>query len=104
MQDFEAINGREAYDLYREHHPDLIFMDIVMPDMDGYQATALIRQENKKVPIVALTAKVLKDDKAKCLDYGMNDYFSKPVTIQRLRSTLQRYLDNTRNNRTYYDS
>jgi len=104
MHILEAINGREAYDLYREHHPDLIFMDIVMPDMDGYQATALIRQENKEVPIVALTAKVLKDDKAKCLDYGMNDYLSKPVSIHQLRSTLQRYLDNTRNNRTYYDS
>lgn len=90
----KAKDGQEAYTLFRKHNPDLILMDIVMPKVDGYQATAMIRQYNKHVPIVAMTAKALKEDKEDCLAAGMNDYISKPVSIDRLKEVLKKHLVN----------
>ena len=89
---FKANNGKEAYDQYLEHQPDLILMDIVMPVINGYQATAMIRQQDEQVPIIAMTAKALKDDKQNCLSAGLNDYITKPVSLNRLMSILKKYL------------
>lgn len=88
----EARNGDQAYQQYLEHKPDLIFMDIVMPNTDGYQATALIRQHDTQIPIVAMTAKALKDDEQACLQAGMTAYLSKPILLEHLRDTLTQYL------------
>ena len=88
----EARNGDQAYQQYLEHKPDLIFMDIVMPNTDGYQATALIRQHDTQIPIVAMTAKALKDDEQACLQAGMTAYLSKPISLEHLRDTLTQYL------------
>jgi signal transduction histidine kinase/CheY-like chemotaxis protein len=79
-----AKNGKEAFESYRNHKFDLILMDIMMPEMDGLQATWLIRQHEAEigaaaVPIVALTANVVKDDQMKYLQAGMNDFISKPI-------------------------
>ena len=89
---FKANNGKEAYDQYLEHQPDLILMDIVMPVINGYQATAMIRPQDEQVPIIAMTAKALKDDKQNCLSAGLNDYITKPVSLNRLMSILKKYL------------
>lgn len=89
---FKAKNGKEAYHLYRKHKPDLILMDIVMPEVDGFQATAMIRHKDKLVPIIALTAKALEEDQEDCLAAGMNDYITKPVSLERLQGVLNKYL------------
>ncbi|MCB1985274.1 MAG: response regulator [Burkholderiales bacterium] len=92
-----AVNGQEAYQMVRDKHYDLVFMDCQMPVMDGYEATKLIRQltgERGGLSIVALTANALSDDRQKCLDVGMNDFLSKPFSLAQLRATLERWLPN----------
>ncbi|MFW6263020.1 MAG: PAS domain S-box protein [Thermotogota bacterium] len=88
----EAKDGKEAYELYKNQKPDLIFMDIVMPHVDGYQATAMIRHHDEEVPIVALTAKAFQEDREASFKSGMNDYLSKPVTINSIKSVLNKYI------------
>lgn len=88
----EARNGDQAYQQYLKLKPDLIFMDIVMPNTDGYQATALIRQHDSQIPIIAMTAKALKDDEQTCLQAGMSAYLSKPISLEQLKDTLAQYL------------
>ena len=88
----EANNGNQAYQQFLEHKPDLIFMDIVMPYTDGYQATALIRGHDPQIPIIAMTAKALKDDEQACLQAGMTAYLSKPISLEQLKDTLSQYL------------
>jgi CheY-like chemotaxis protein len=71
---------------------DLIFMDIQMPHMNGYEVTRWLRQQGWKGPIVALTAHALVGDREKCLEAGCDDYIAKPVTAAGLREILVRYL------------
>ncbi len=95
MEVLTASNGREALQALN-HHPDtdVILMDIMMPEMDGYEATRQIRAKQKylKLPIIALTAKAMKGDKAKCIEAGANDYLSKPIEPARLISLLRVWL------------
>lgn len=82
---FEAIanNGIEAVALVQKHDYDLILMDMQMPEMDGITATKIIRQDlNKKVPIVALTANAMHEDRQICLEAGMDGFISKPFNIK----------------------
>src|SRR6056297_2499362 len=88
----KAKDGKEAYHLYREHQPDLILMDIRMPHVDGYHATAMIRQHDRQIPIIAMTAKALEEDKEKCLAAGMNEYITKPVSLEQLKEALIKHL------------
>ncbi len=90
----EAWDGEEAIELYTNSNPDLIFMDIQMPKMDGYVATAKIRELETEthVPIVALTAGSLKGDKEICLNAGMDDYISKPIVNKAIEAVLQKWL------------
>lgn len=76
-----VVNGREAVDLLEKEHFDGVLMDCKMPVMDGYQAARLIRKKErfKNLPIIALTAKVMKGDREKALDAGMNDHIPKPT-------------------------
>ena len=87
-------NGKEAVLATQNHKPDLIFMDIQMPEMDGFQATELIRNKYPKeeLTIIALTAHVMKSDRERCLNIGMNDFLSKPITIQKLYETICKWL------------
>ena len=90
-----ANNGREALEkLSSTPHIDLILMDIMMPEMDGYEAISRIRQNEHygKTPIIALTAKAMKNDRQKCLDAGASDYISKPVDIDKLLSLMRVWL------------
>ncbi|PJZ75716.1 PAS domain S-box protein [Leptospira neocaledonica] len=78
----EAQTGREAVDKFREINPDLIFMDIQMPEMNGYEATKAIRvleKDGHRVPIIAVTAGIVSGERERCLEAGMDDYISKPA-------------------------
>ena len=88
-------NGREAIDKLNEVEDiDLVLMDVMMPEMDGYEATALIRQDPrwKKLPIISVTAKAMKDDQERCLAAGSNDYLAKPIDLDRLFSLIRVWL------------
>jgi signal transduction histidine kinase/CheY-like chemotaxis protein len=87
-------NGARALEQIALRKFDLIFMDCQMPIMDGFEATLAIRQmvgEIRDIPIVAMTAHALKEDRQHCLDVGMNDYLSKPVHVDELVAILKKY-------------
>jgi len=90
-----ATNGRRAIEIV-ESTPDLdiVLMDIMMPDMDGYETMREIRKssEFRTLPILALTAKAMKGDREKCLDAGASDYISKPVNTDQLLSLMRVWL------------
>lgn len=90
-----ALNGKIAYDLFLENHYDLIFMDLQMPVMGGFEATQLIRSsdsENSQIPIVALTASTFLSKKRLALKAGMTDFLSKPFTPDQLHELIEKYL------------
>jgi len=90
-----ANNGREAIEKLDEvKNIDLVLMDIMMPEMDGYEAMRAIRQRRElaKMPIIALTAKAMKNDREKCIEAGANDYISKPVDVEQLLSMMRVWL------------
>ena len=90
----EAVNGNEAVKEFTKNKIDIIFMDIQMPELDGYDATMLIRkmETGKRVPIIALTAGILKGEQTKCLEIGMDDYIPKPVVKNSIKKVLHNWL------------
>jgi CheY-like chemotaxis protein len=90
-----AENGKMALDKLEEDGAiDLVLMDVMMPIMDGYEATRAIRQkpEFEQLPIISLTAKAMPEDRAKSLAAGANDYLTKPVDIEKLLSIIHVWL------------
>ncbi|WP_077048181.1 response regulator [Pseudomonas sp. KK4] len=88
-------NGREAIDRLNEVEDiDLVLMDVMMPEMDGFEATIEIRKDPRwrKLPIIAVTAKAMKDDQERCLQAGANDYLAKPIDLDRLFSLIRVWL------------
>lgn len=92
-----ANNGQEALSKLQEADFDAVLMDLQMPVMDGFEATRLIRQDGRwnRLPIIAMTAAVMADDRAACTDAGMNDHVSKPILPQALAHTLLRWIKPT---------
>ena len=91
-------NGLEAINTLKEKSFDLILMDLMMPVMNGYEASSIIRNElNLDIPIVAITADVTSKIQDKCLQAGMNDYISKPYKIEELISITRKHLNNITN-------
>ena len=94
-----AENGREAVDRVAQERYDIVFMDCQMPIMDGFEATARIRERelpSERVPIVAVTANALPEDQRRCLDAGMDGHLSKPFRLEEVRSVLERYVGTAR--------
>ncbi len=91
-------NWREAMQEVKDNPPDLILMDIMLPEKNGFEITSDIREyedstgKAEKVPIVALTANTLDNDKDKCIQAGMNDYLPKPFTPGELYSIVELYI------------
>ena len=83
-----ASDGQEAVEKFRANDYDIILMDIQMPVMDGYQATKIIRQENKEIAIIALTANAMREDLVKSMASGMNAHLNKPVEVEKLYETI----------------
>jgi CheY-like chemotaxis protein len=95
MHVLTATTGKEAVEIV-ENTPELaiVLMDIMMPEMDGYQTMRVIREqpEYRRLPIIALTAKAMKGDREKCLEAGASDYLAKPVNTEQLLSALRMWL------------
>jgi CheY-like chemotaxis protein len=91
-----AKDGLEAIERYPQEPFDLILMDMAMPNMDGYTATRLLKQEHHcSIPIIALTAHAMKGDRDKCIAAGADDYLAKPVSRDELLGTLLRWLSSS---------
>lgn len=91
-----AGNGKEVIESLQARPYDLILMDCHMPEMDGYEATEFIRQSptiaNKEIPIIAMTANVMKEDRDKTVAIGMNDFISKPLEAPKVKAVLVKWL------------
>jgi CheY-like chemotaxis protein len=95
MRVLTATTGREAIELVESTAGiAIVLMDIMMPEMDGYQTIEVIRKDPafRRLPIIALTAKAMKGDREKCLESGASDYLAKPVNTEQLLSSLRMWL------------
>ncbi len=90
----KATNGREAVDLAREHHPDLVLMDMMMPVVSGYEAVQEIKADDdiKDITIVGLSAKAMAADMERASDVGIDGYITKPFRIAQVLSVVEEYL------------
>jgi signal transduction histidine kinase/DNA-binding response OmpR family regulator len=90
----EAENGKIAVELFKNNNPDIIFMDVQMPEMGGYEATKIIRalEEDKRIPIIALTAETIKGERERCIEAGMDDYITKPVIKSTIEKAILKWL------------
>ncbi len=98
-----AENGKEGIELLKKNKEvDLVLMDIMMPEMDGYETTRMIRKmgKYKSLPIIALTAKAMKEDREKCIEAGVSDYITKPVDNNRLLALLRVWIDRQEQGKT----
>ena len=98
-----AENGRLAVEAFMSNREsfDLIYMDIHMPEMDGYDATRKIREDDhewsKNIPIIAMTANAFAEDVQHCKDAGMNDHIAKPIDLKEVIDKTARYIDTKEN-------
>jgi two-component system, sensor histidine kinase and response regulator len=100
-----ASNGLEAVEAMKERQYDLVFMDVQMPEMNGYEATQKIRQLElrlgRRTPIIAMTANAMQGDREKCLEAGMDDYIAKPVTGEQIQTVLSKWVKDNMNKATH---
>ncbi len=91
-------NGREAVESLQHHKYDIVFMDVHMPEMDGFEATRIIREKEKDshghIPIIAITADAMSEDKEQCIKAGMDDYISKPVFQEKIIESIKKVVFN----------
>jgi len=97
-----AETGKEAFEMVQREHFDLVFMDIQMPEMDGYSATRAVRQwemrQGKHVPIIAMTANAMKGDREACLKAGMDGYIAKPIKKEDIAEAIELAMEGLESN------
>ena len=81
---FHTLNGEEAYEVYKSNSPEILVLDVMMPKKDGFTLAKEIRQENKQIPIIFLTAKSQTKDVVEGFEHGGNDYLKKPFSMEEL--------------------
>jgi len=86
-----AVNGAEAVDLTLDNDYDIVFMDMMMPEKDGIQATKDLRKKGYKGPIIAMTANASKEGKNKAIMFGMDGYITKPAKMEEIKKVLIKY-------------
>ena len=91
---YKATNGREAVDLARQHHPDLVLMDMMMPVVSGYEAVTELKADasTRDITIVGLSAKAMATDMERATDVGIDGYITKPFRIAQVLSVVENYL------------
>ena len=89
-----AVDGEEGVEMARSENPELILMDISLPNLDGWEATRQIKASpaTRSIPVIALTAHAMSGDRQKCLEAGCEDYDTKPVDLKRLLTKIQALL------------
>ena len=90
---YHAENGEEAYEIYQTEKPDILVLDVMMPKKDGFTLAKEIRQENKRIPIIFLTAKSQVSDVVEGFNHGGNDYLKKPFSMEELIVRIKALLD-----------
>jgi two-component system, cell cycle response regulator DivK len=90
----EAVTAEDAIALARELEVELVLMDIQLPGMDGFEAVKLLKHNDQTaaIPVVAVTAFAMKDDRQKALDAGFDEYLEKPISVQGLRQTVRKFI------------
>jgi len=90
----ETRNGLEALDLAREHQPDLILMDIQLPEVSGLEVTKWLKEDEKlrSIPVIAVTAFAMKGDEERIREGGCEDYMSKPISVSTFIETIRSHL------------
>lgn len=93
----EAVTGREGVALAERDHPDLILMDIQLPDFDGYEATRRIKANSalRRIPVIAVTSYALSGDELKAMEAGCDAYVAKPFSPRELLATIREFLEDT---------
>jgi len=91
----QTKDGREALQLAREHHPDLVLMDIQLPEVSGLEVTKWIKEDDKlrDIPVIAVTAFAMKGDEEKIRQGGCEAYIAKPISVSEFLETVQKFID-----------
>ncbi|MFD2232488.1 response regulator [Phaeospirillum tilakii] len=94
-QTLQTKDGREAVDIARAHHPDLILMDIQLPEISGLEITRILKEDSdlRAIPVIAVTAFAMKGDEEKIREGGCEGYIAKPISVANFLQTVARFLD-----------
>jgi FOG: CheY-like receiver len=90
---FWAKNGVEAIEICEKNEIDLVLMDLQMPDMNGYEATELLKKKHPQMPIIAQTAFAMSDDREKAIEAGCDDYLAKPIKSKDLLIAVEKFIN-----------
>lgn len=95
IQTVQTREGKKAFDMVREHKPDLVIMDIQLPEISGLEITKQLKQDEelKSIPVIAVTAFAMKGDEQKIREGGCEDYISKPISVSRFIEVVKKHLD-----------
>ena len=90
-----ANNGKKAVELFKSEAPAIVILDVMMPEMDGYEAIGKMKSNTtlQKIPVIAITAQAMTGDREKCLEAGADGYISKPVNVDELLVLLKKLID-----------